>query len=237
MFQPLPNPIVTIPIGNTKWGDNGDNSLDGTPYDDTLYGRDGNDTLKGNDGSDWLYGEDGDDQISGHDGNDYLFGGDGKDVLSGDGGNDFFSGGSGNDVMGGSIGDDIMYGDSGNDQLLGGGNDDILHGSNSTAKGAYEYDKLRGDGGADVFVLGTTFGGGGAWYTGLGYATIEDFDWKEGDKIQLYGSINDYSTFTGNWLGSSATDTAITYKGDVIGVLQDVSGGDFIMSLDADFVV
>ena len=186
-----------------------------------------------------LTGTDGNNILSGDNNNNVLTGKGGDDILSGNGGSDFLSGGSGNDVLGGSIGEDWLYGGEGNDTLLGGGNDDQIWGSDSFAKGAYEVDYLKGDGGADLFVLGTTNAGGGAWYTANGgrdYAIIQDFNYMDGDKVQLYGNFNDYDTFTGNWFGSSNTDTALTYKDEVIAVFQDVSGSDFIIGIDANFV-
>ncbi|MBE9045845.1 hypothetical protein IQ255_15770 [Pleurocapsales cyanobacterium LEGE 10410] len=218
-------------VGITKYGNSNNNTLEGYDGDDTLYGYGGNDSLYGYDGSDWLYGHDGDDVISGHDGDDYLFGGEGKDILFGDSGNDFFWGGSGWDKMGGSAGDDIMYGSSGNDVLLGGGDNDRLYGSDSTAKGFYEIDELTGNQGADVFVLGTQFGGGGAWYTADGehdYAYIQDFNRAEGDKIQVFGSASDYT------LTPFGDGMDINYQGELIGYVANTT--NVIIPEDFTFV-
>jgi Ca2+-binding RTX toxin-like protein len=68
--------------GDTIYGTDGRNTLDGNAGDDYLYGRDGNDTLIGGDGADHLYGGDLDDTLLGGLGNDYINGGYGTDTVS-----------------------------------------------------------------------------------------------------------------------------------------------------------
>ncbi|MDJ0736513.1 MAG: hypothetical protein QNJ47_21025 [Nostocaceae cyanobacterium] len=209
-----------MPAGIVYWGSG---YIFGTNYNDTLYGSNNyDDDIFGKDGDDYLFGRDGNDFVSGGDGNDVVYGGDGKDSLYGEDGND------------------IILGWAGNDYLVGGDGNDMLDGYSPfevNASRSFEYDTLTGGADADTFVLGwsNTYYQD-AYYQGYGYALITDFHFEEYDKLQLYGSIDDYDTFTGNWFGSSATDTAITYKGDLIGILQDVSGYQFIMALDVNFV-
>ncbi|MEM9503930.1 MAG: hypothetical protein AAGA01_08230, partial [Cyanobacteria bacterium P01_E01_bin.43] len=81
--------------------------------------------------------------------------------------------------------------------------------------------------GADTFVLGDILA---VFYQDAGYATITDFDWTEGDKIQVHGDVNDYSLGFQNWSGDVADDTLIYYQDDLIGVVQDTT--DVIIAQD-----
>lgn len=140
-----------------------------------------------------------------------------------------------NDTLYGEAGNDTLLGMSGNDYLSGGDGDDRLDGYATTGT---EYDTLSGGAGYDTFVLG---GGWGVSYQGWGFATITDFDgrydWLElrGDSsTHSYNGIS-YSLGTGNWAGTSATDTLIYYGAqtpeNVIAVVQDTTdvqwGRDF----------
>lgn len=68
---------------------------------DSLYGENGNDNVTGNSGDDILYGGSGNDYLYGNDGNDILDGGIGNDWLYGGNGNDtyIFAKGYGNDTI------------------------------------------------------------------------------------------------------------------------------------------
>ena len=218
--------------------------LNGTAYNDSIYAGAGDDIVKAGAGDDYidgwtgndsLYGEDGNDSILGYDGNDYINGGNGNDYLYGEAGNDtldgwygndYLSGGAGNDTLLGYYGDDKLYGGAGSDKLNGEAGKDYLDGYGGTVG---EYDTLSGGNeGAtltynegDTFVLGTA---SGVSYLGAGYATITDFKWNEGDKIQVKGSYADYTLDKSyNFSGTTALDTAI-YKGnDLIAVVQDTT--------------
>jgi Ca2+-binding RTX toxin-like protein len=228
-------------------GNGGDDTLTGGAEDDTIYGGEGNDSLEGGDDDDFLYGDAdndtlhgqaGDDKLYGGTGDDFLYGGTGNDRLHGQEGNDYLSGGrNGDDYLSGGSGNDTLYGRTGNDELLGhtgndllGGGDgnDFLDGYSWDGNGT-EYDTLEGGGHADLFVLGRA--STGISYQGAGYALITDFDWREGDKIQVYGRTG-YSLGTQNLAGSSALDTLIFHNGDVIGVVQDTTD----VSLTSDFI-
>ncbi|MBD1881817.1 calcium-binding protein [Coleofasciculus sp. FACHB-T130] len=218
----------------------------GTAYDDSIYAGAGDDIVKagaGNDyvdgwtGNDSLYGEDGNDTILGYDGDDYINGGYGNDSLYGEVGNDhmdgwygddYLSGGAGNDTMLGYYGNDSLYGGTGSDKLYGEAGKDYLNGYGGTVG---EYDTLSGGSEGDTFVLGTAYGG--VSYLGGGYATITDFKWNEGDKIQVKGSYTDYTLSKSyDFGGTTALDTAI-YKGnDLIAVVQDTTN----VYASADFV-
>ncbi|HEY9669614.1 MAG TPA: calcium-binding protein [Coleofasciculaceae cyanobacterium] len=204
---------------------------------DWLYGRDGNDYLYGDTGNDIIYGENHNDYIEGGSGNDYLYGGSGNDTIHGQDDHDYILGGMGNDYLSGGTGNDTIYGEANNDQLLGHtGNDrlvgdsgnDFIDGYNWNI-GGVEYDTLTGGGDADTFALGRV--ATGISYLGNGYATITDFDWREGDKIQVYGRTG-YSLGQGNFVGTAATDTVIYQNGDAIGIVQDTID----INLNTDFI-
>jgi Ca2+-binding RTX toxin-like protein len=165
------------------------------------FGRAGNDTLYGSDG--------GDDTLYGNRGNDTLFGNGGGDVLVGGYGADYLSGGDGSDYLSGGVGNDYI---------------------NAYGVGTeFEFDSLEGGTGADIFVLGEDF----AYYVDPGNenATIVDFNREEGDKIQVFGSISDYS-----FMESASGGTQIIYQGISIAVVENVSVTDLSLQLDFSFL-
>ncbi|WP_179228311.1 calcium-binding protein [Leptolyngbya ohadii] len=96
---------------------------------------------------------------------------------------DTITGNSRANFIDGFSGDDVLTGSGGNDSLVGGAGIDILNGTSSAFRGNREIDLLRGDAGADGFVLGDR---GGSYYRNGGvsdYAIISDF--SSNDLIQL----------------------------------------------------
>ena len=142
----------------------------------------------------------------GSDFNDEIIGNEFNNNLFGDDGNDTLVGGSGNDTL---------TGGSGDDRLVGYGN-------------GTEYDVLTGGGGIDTFVLGNS---SNAFYRSNDYATITDFD-ELSDQIEVKGTSSQYSLEVGNWIGTSAEDTAIFYGDDIIGIVEDYTN----VSINRDFV-
>jgi len=193
----------------------------GTEFNDDLFGTSGADFIDGLGGDDFILAKGGNDTVYGESGNDTIDGGSGNDDLFGEAGVDFLFGGLGNDDIYGGLGNDDIYGEAGADFLFGGG----------LAFNSGELDTLTGGTGADVFFLGDAFG---AYYEdsfGLGeasYATITDFNALEGDQIQVFGSINDYS------LETFAGGLDIFYKGDLIAFVQNTT--DVVPSIDFVFV-
>jgi Ca2+-binding RTX toxin-like protein len=178
----------------------------GTINNDTIIGDLQNNTLHGWSGNDYIVGGGGSDLIYGGSGSDDLYGGSGSDDLYGGSGSDALYGGSSNDYLSGGTGGDLLMGESGNDVLVGYG---FSHS---------EYDTLSGGSGADLFMLGDS---SGVYYLGSGYTTITDFDYLEGDKIQVAGSISNYSLSFQSWSGGFALDTLVYFGSDLIGVVQD----------------
>ncbi|MGG6238586.1 leishmanolysin-related zinc metalloendopeptidase [Nodosilinea sp. AN01ver1] len=133
--------------------------------------------------------------------------------------NDVINGLEGNDVLNGLSGNDLLRGGSGSDRLIGGSGNDFLNGYGFTLG---EVDVLEGGSGADVFAFG---GADAPYYLGDGYATITDFNYLEGDKIQVTGSAN-YNIASQNLSGGLATDTLIYFGRDLIGVVQDTTNVD-----------
>ncbi len=145
----------------------------------------------------------------GYNGSDILYGYNGKDTLYG---------GAGKDSLYGEAGKDSLYGEAGNDYLSGGNGNDYLNGYG----GGTEYDTLSGGAGADTFVLGTSTDG--VFYLGSEYAVITDFQYAEGDKFQVEDTADDYLLDYADYgVGTSASDTAILYDGNIIAIVQDMT--------------
>ncbi len=136
------------------------------------------------------------------------------DTFYGNDENNTLYGNKGNDCLCGDIGDDFLIGGSGRDTLIGYG----------YATAGTDYDILSGGAGADTFVLGDA--SHGVFYQRSGYASITDFSQGQGDKIQVVGSIDDYS------LSFSLGNTNIFYQGDLIGVVQQTTNVSLASSFD-----
>ncbi|MGV2390689.1 MAG UNVERIFIED_CONTAM: hypothetical protein LVR29_28170 [Microcystis novacekii LVE1205-3] len=93
-------------------------------------------------------------------GNDNIFGGNGSDLLIGEAGADTLSGGNNTDYLFGGADNDVLLGGAGNDLVYGGYGNDILTGGT----------------GADAFYFGSLL---------EGVDVIKDFQWIEGDVIQI----------------------------------------------------
>jgi Ca2+-binding RTX toxin-like protein len=186
---------------------------------DTYYGTLGNDLFQL--GFDTPIGY-------GRAGNDILFGRDDRyDTLYGNRGNDTLLGNGDGDVLFGGYGSDTLYGGSGTDELFGGAGNDYLIGYGGGTDPEFDYDLLEGGSGADTFVLGERF----VFYASPETeenASIVDFSRAEGDKIQVFGSISDYS------LQSLFGGTEISYQGNWIATVQNVT--DLSLQLDFNFV-
>ena len=98
-------------------------TITGNARGNTFYGFDGDDDLQGRGGNDFIYAGAGSDRVRGEDGNDWLYGGGGDDVLRGDTGSDHQYGEHGNDTLYGSLdGKCWLGGGDGNDTLISVGN-------------------------------------------------------------------------------------------------------------------
>ncbi len=93
---------VTVVVGNTVVGTEGNDTLNGTNGADVIDGRGGNDVINAGGGSDIVFGRDGDDTITGGAGADELWGAAGNDrfLVSGtDLTGDTIDGGDGQDTL------------------------------------------------------------------------------------------------------------------------------------------
>ncbi|MGB3403240.1 MAG: choice-of-anchor Q domain-containing protein [Microcoleaceae cyanobacterium] len=193
-----------------------------TPGDDVITLTAADETISALAGNDIVRAKGGNDSISGDEGNDKLLGQNGNDTLNGGADNDTLNGGNGNDSL---------IGGRGNDRLFAGRDNDILIGvnPNSANPGQGERDLLRGDDGADSFILGNA---SAIFYDDDGTtnaagntsrALIRDFDIGV-DQIQLNGSAEDYLLRTTN-----SGNTNIFYRPagevrDLIGIVRGVTG-------------
>lgn len=186
----------------------GNDSVIGGAGDDTVR-VEGNATVYGGDGADFLsatlngdhilWGEAGDDNVTGGEGWDYLHGNQGDDHVAGNGGDDWVMGGQGRDAVYGGRGNDLVYGNMGADSCYGGQGDDRI-------LGGQDQDQLWGEDGAD-FLSGdrgsdTLSGGAGAdifyAFAGSGVERILDFNYAEGDRVQLFGTRPQSIVVSGN---------------------------------------
>jgi len=131
-------------------------------------------------------------EIEGGPGDDVLNGTPQSDVIQGRPGNDTINGLGGNDTLPGGQGHDVVYGGAGDDLVSGGRGDDALYGGR----------------GADTF--------GAA--VGAGVDQIMDFNFREGDRIQLAVGL----AHTARQVGA---DTMVEFQGGRL-VLRRVTLAD-----------
>lgn len=212
--------VVVDLINNTATG----GYAEGDTFDsiENLIGSRFNDIFISNEKSNRIYGGNGDDTMMGNDGNDYLSGQNDHDLIEAGAGNDRLYGGNGNDTLIGSIGNDYVCGGQGNDSLIG---------TSAITDGIGEVDRLKGDSGADIFVLGTEndvfYDDGDNTNNGASnFALIIDFDQTE-DVIQLSSSENYYlgATHIGTISGSAVFvdndgNNGLTSKDELVGIVS-----------------
>ncbi len=138
---------------------------------------------------------------NGGDNSGFLGGGKPKGGNSNGGDNSGFLGG-GNPKGGQPFDNQLITGTAANDTLRGNNyGSDTLVGTTEVARGVGEYDILIGGRARDTFVLGDAEG---SFYLGQGsndYAEVKNFN-RFNDKIQLAGSIQDYSISYANGISS-----------------------------------
>lgn len=199
-----------------------DQDNDGEIDSELLPGGVQNLDLKGTNEGDNLSGGAGDDKIEGKKGNDTIFGSAGDDEIEGD---------DDNDILIGGIGSDELKGGKGSDELIG---VDTINGVSGLGVG--EIDTLKGEKDSDRFILGDNgvyYNDGDVTNSGLGdYALIDDFEFKEGDTIQLQGTSNDYvleSSFDGLPKGTVVL-LAEENSFEAIAVIKDINPSELSLS-------
>jgi Ca2+-binding RTX toxin-like protein len=168
-WAPCSDGAATPRTGCTLEGNDGDDTLIGSPFSDLLDGGKGNDTLQGGLGSDTLIGGAGFDTVSyaerinpvkvSLDATHLWVAGQNGEVgendavaidienLTGGAGSDFLRGSSAANIIHGGAGDDTIEGGLGNDSLYGDAGNDLLYGGPGN-------DMLVGGAGADTLVGG-----------------------------------------------------------------------------------
>jgi Ca2+-binding RTX toxin-like protein len=140
---------------------------------------------------------------------DFLPGLDGNstdDTLVGTGAGESINGNGGNDILVGLSGDDVLNGGAGSDLLLGGAGNDTLSGGTGT-------DILAGGTGADTFKFAEI---------GSAHAdTVADYNYTEGDRIDLSGLLDG----TGINDGNMSSYLHLVESGSNIIVQVDTAGG------------
>ncbi len=201
------------------YGGSGDDTINaGAGAMDVSLGDDGNDTINGEGGMDYMYGYAGNDTLRGGAGDDVAYGGAGNDELYGDDGADWLFGEAGNDKLFGGAGADLLMGGAGVDEITGGAGNDWLWGGDMTG---------AGDGVADTFIFGSSWGGDVIW------------DFENGtDRLDVSGAgITSFADLTIGTFGQFTTITAasgdIIYlrgAGDVAIAESSVDAADFIFA-------
>jgi RTX calcium-binding nonapeptide repeat (4 copies)/Beta-propeller repeat len=123
-----------------------------------------------------------------------------------------FQGSDTNEIVNGRGGDDRIAGLGGSDILKGGAGDDRLIGG----KGQ---DRIVGGEGADLFVLGSN-----------STDRIADFDFAEGDRIALRGSLTFEQLTLVQGIGVNASSTLVQRGNDVLAVLEGVQASQLTQS-------
>ena len=193
------------------FGEAGADTLIGGLGDDVLRGGTGNDSLDGGRNDDSLAGNEGADTLRGGTGNDALWGGAENDLLDGGDGNDFLAGGFGVDRLIGGRGKDVflMRSDAGEPEIAQDPDAALMTSDHLSGD-----DTLTGGLGADLFrwelvvnapdevveahanangwidwggVTGENGGVHDHWVDSIGTDRITDFNWAEGDRIEIAG--------------------------------------------------
>jgi len=201
--------VIGSNYGDTLYGSDGDNIIQGGGGGDAIYAFGGNDIIDGGDGNDALYGYDGNDTISDGAGSDAVYGGDGNDTVLADGSNerDSYYGGNGVDVVDysqatGAIEIDLnsgqVRGAAGHDHVydfedvVGTGYADVIEGSsgdnhidggagNDIITGGRGEDILTGGAGDDTFVYSRNDIVSGRTHHGVDHIT----DFGLGDRLDF----------------------------------------------------
>jgi Ca2+-binding RTX toxin-like protein len=145
-------------------GDDGPNSLTGTPVRDLIVAKGGDDTVNALGGTDLVSAGAGNDSVDGGAGRDLVRGGLGDDSIRGGGGfpgrrgdllhgnpgNDTVVGGPGFDLITGNAGVDNLNGGPGCDRIFAGPDDDTIAGGRGFSFRRFRCERLHGGVGNDV---------------------------------------------------------------------------------------
>jgi len=165
--------------------------------------------------SDEIARDDHDNNLWGTDYSDNIWAGGGDDWVEAKGGDDSAFGGFGDDYVDGGAGNDWIVGDEGHDTLLGGEGHDTLKGGDGydTLIGGAGHDTLEGGALADTFVF----------EHGSGYDTIVDFNYGEGDRLDISALGVDPDNL---WIGQSDAGAVIELGESAEVVLSGVEAWD-----------
>ncbi|MFN6454846.1 MAG: calcium-binding protein [Nostoc sp. EfeVER01] len=212
-----------------------------TSDDVKAFGYEGNDFIWTGSGNDSIYGDSGEDTLKGWSGNDIISGGSDDDYMDGGAGIDtvdytyWNGGGTYNLATGvasfpGFYNEDILNFEniitgSGNDNVIGSAaNNTIITGAgNDYIKGGSGQDVLYGGAGADTFVFDS-------FYEGVDI--IKDFEWKEGDKIQIskYG----FGATSNSQFSYDYNNGNLSYNGSLFATIENKPSG---LSTNLDIVL
>jgi Ca2+-binding RTX toxin-like protein len=229
--------VIATDLGVSVATWNGHDSFVGGAGADDFSGGTGDNTILGNAGADTLSAGAGFNTIFGGDGNDSILTGADHNVVNGNKGDDtvigssnvgdWLLGGQGNDfidatashghnILNGNLGDDTVFAGVGGDSLRGGQGDDQINGG----VGA---DWLSGDLGNNTLIGGQ---GADTFHAAAGHDVVTDFNYAEGDRVQITGGVQ----YTATQVGS---DVHIDLNGGGEMVLQHTT----LTNLPSDFII
>ena len=221
-LPPFGSTTFTAPVAGTD-----DVISANAALDFTINGNGGNDVVKTSSGNDTITTGSGDDKIVAGNGNNTVTGGDGKNSVTSGSGDDTITTGSGADVIKSGGGNDIITSGAGNDLIeSGAGNDTVNAGAgNDSIRGGAGIDALTGGGGHDTFVYGSLAN------AKLGADTISDFSTSnprqagEGDKLDLRGLVDDFTSAHGGSLAQLVASGHLDFS---------AGGGGTVISFDSN---
>ncbi|WP_292783534.1 M10 family metallopeptidase C-terminal domain-containing protein [Nostoc sp. NMS9] len=105
-----------------------------------------------------------------------------------------------------------LIGTAGNDTIVGNDTNNVLDGGagSDTLVGGYGTDVLTGGAGADKFVFNSKF---------EGIDIIKDFEWTEGDKIQISKSA--FGASSNNQFSYNSTNGNLFFAGDQFATIEN----------------
>jgi Ca2+-binding RTX toxin-like protein len=176
----------------------------GSAYGDTIFGTNVANRLEGGGGSDTLRGYAGDDWLSGGDGVDYLYGWADNDTLFGGDQDDVLMGGPGDDTLFGGAGADAFYG---GDETFDNGTDTVSYADDSATIRV----NLRSGFGYGGTAEGDTYNGIDNVIGPTGGATIignDNHNVIRASQPHPYASLNQFEGHGGNdeLIGAAGTD-------------------------------
>jgi Ca2+-binding RTX toxin-like protein len=126
--ETTPTACQNMQFGNTVFGTQKADVLQGTSGNDLIIALEGNDVINSGGGDDCIVGGAGTNVLNTGNGDDIVIGGSNIDSVQAGNGNDTVFAGGGNDTVNGENGNDTLSGEDGRDTIVGGNGNDMIDG-------------------------------------------------------------------------------------------------------------